>query len=94
MQKIGIKFLENLEYEAFESFQYLLDFDFEYDDLADAVVNQEVIELDIDDDEKEDREEDLEVLGELLSTFDEQAIRYELYVFKDEWKKEIFKNIC
>jgi len=93
MQKIGIKFLENLEYEAFESFQYLLDFDFEYDDLADAVVNQEVVELDIDD-EKEDREEDLEVLGELLSTFDEQEIRYELYVFKDEWKKEIFKNIC
>ena len=94
MQKIGIKFLENLEYEAFESFQYLLDFDFEYDDLADAVVNQEVIELDIDDDEKEDREEDLEVLGELLSTFDEQEIRYELYILDNGWKKEAFKNIC
>jgi len=93
MQKIGIKFLENLEYEIFESFQYLLDFDFEYDDLADAIVDKKVIELDIDED-AEDRTEDLEVLAELLKKFDEQEINYELYIFEDEWKKEVLKNIC
>ena len=93
MQKIGIKFLENLEYEVFESFQYLLDFDFEYDDLADAVVNKKVIELDIDED-AEDRVEDLEVLAELLKEFDEQGIKYELYVLEAEWKREKLVNIC
>ena len=93
MQKIGIKFLENLEYEQFESFQYLLDFDFEYDDLADSIVNKKVIELDIDED-KEDRVEDLEVLGELLKEFDLQGSKYELYIFDNEWKKEVLQNIC
>ena len=93
MQKIGIKFLENLEYEQFESFQYLLDFDFEYDDLADAVVNKKVIELDIDEDVK-DRVEDLEVLAELLKEFDKQGTNYELYLFENEWKKEALENIC
>jgi len=93
MQKIGIKFLENLEYEIFESFQYLLDFDFEYDDLADSVVNKKVIELDIDED-AEDRVEDLEVLAELLKEFDEQGINYELYVLEAEWKREELANIC
>jgi hypothetical protein len=93
MQKIGIKFLENLENEIFESFQYLLDFDFEYDDLADAIVDKKVIELDIDED-AEDRTEDLEVLAELLKEFDEQEINYELYILEDEWKKEVLKNIC
>ena len=93
MQKIGIKFLENLEYEQFESFQYLLDFDFEYDDLADSVVNKKVIELDIDED-AEDRVEDLEVLAELLKEFDEQGTNYELYVLETEWKREELANIC
>ena len=93
MQKIGIKFLENLEYEVFESFQYLLDFDFEYDDLADSVVNKKEIELDIDED-AEDRVEDLEVLAELLKEFDEQGIKYELYVLEAEWKREELANIC
>jgi len=94
MKKIGIKFLENLEYEQFESFQYLLDFDFEYDDLVDAIVDQKVVELDIEDDEVEDRAEDIEVLTELLKSFDEQETKYELYVLEDEWKREDLKNIC
>jgi len=94
MKKIGIKFLENLEYEQFESFQYLLDFDFEYDDLVDSIVDKKVIELDIEDDDEEDRVEDIEVLAELLKAFDEAETRYELYVFEDEWKMEKIEHIC
>jgi hypothetical protein len=94
MKKIGIKFLENLEYEQFESFQYLFEFDFEYDDLVDNIVDKKVIELDIDDDEEEDRVEDIEVLSELLKAFDEQETKYELFVFDNEWKNEELKNIC
>ena len=94
MKKIGIKFLENLEYEQFESFQYLFEFDFEYDDLVDHIVDKKVIELDIDDDEAEDRAEDIEVLTELLKAFDEKETKYELCVLEDEWKTEDLKNIC
>jgi len=92
MKKIGIKFFENLEYEQFESCQYLLDFDFEYDDLEEYIENAKVIALDIEEDE--DRAEDFEVLEELLTSFDEQGVKYELFVFENEWKKEDLKNIC
>jgi len=92
MKKIGIKFLDNLEFEVFESFQYLLDFDFEYDDLVDAVIAKEVIQLDIEEDE--DRAEDIEALVELLKRLDEEEIKYELFVEEnDEWKREDLKNI-
>ena len=92
MKKIGIRFLENLEFEQFESFQYLFDFDFEYDDLVDAIIAKEVIQLDIEEDE--DRAEDLEVLTELLKRLDEEETRYELFVEEGgEWKREDLKNI-
>ena len=94
MKRIGIKFLENLEYEQFESFQYLLEFDFEYDDLVDCIIDKKVIELDIDDDEEEDRAEDIEVLTELLKAFDLKETKYEMFVFENEWKIEDLKNIC
>jgi hypothetical protein len=84
MDKIGIKFLDNLTYEDFESFQYLLDYDFEYDDLCEHIKEQKTIELDIEEDE--DRAEDLEALAVLLAEFDRKAIKYELHSFSDKWE--------
>ena len=92
MKKIGLKFFNNLEYEQFEACQYLFDFDFEYDDLEEYVKNGMVIELDID--EEEDRAEDLEALKELVQSFEEQDVKYELFVFENEWSKEVLENIC
>ena len=84
MDKIGIKFLNMLTYEDFESFQYLLDYDFDYDNLHEYVEAEKVIELDIEEDE--DREEDLEALAVLLSEFDRKEIGYELYNFSEKWE--------
>ncbi len=89
MDKIGIKFLDNLTYEDFESFQYLLDYDFEYDDLNEYVEEKKIIELDIEEDE--DREEDLEALRVLLAEFDSKEIKYELYSLAEEWE---LKNLA
>ena len=77
MQKISIKFLDNMNYEQFESFQYLLDYDIDYFDIEEYVKEEKVIELDID--EEEDREDDIEVLKTLLAGFDNEGIKYELY---------------
>ena len=85
MNKIGIKILENISYEQFERFEYLLHFDFEYDDMENHVEEQKVIELDIEEDE--DREEDLEVLEALLAELD-GTLKYELYSFDKEWKQK------
>jgi len=92
MKKIGIKFFNNLEYEQFEACQYLLDFDFEYDDLEEYIENGTIIELDIEEDE--DRVEDIEALKELVQSFEEQDVKYELFVFENEWSKEMLENIC
>ena len=92
MKKIGIKFFNNLEYEQFEACQYLLDFDFEYDDLEEYIENGTIIELDIEEDE--DRVEDIEALKELVQSFEEQDVKYELFVFENEWSKEVLENIC
>ncbi len=86
MDKIGIKILKNMTYEQFESFQYLLDYDSEYEDMISFIEEQKIIELDIEEDE--DREEDLEALKELLAEFDTQELKYELYSFSEEWKKK------
>ena len=91
MKKVGIKFLQNIEYEPFESFQYLLDYDFDYFDLEEYVDKGEILELKLED--EEDRADDIEVLNELLEEFDKQDIKYELFVFEDEWKREDLKNI-
>jgi len=90
MNKIGIKFLENMSYEQFESFEYLLHFDFEYDDMESYVEEQKVIELDIEEDE--DREEDLEVLEALLAELD-GTLKYELYSFDKEWEQKEFSEL-
>ena len=92
MKKIGIRFLHHIEYEPFESFQYLLDYDFDYFDLEEYVEKGEILELDLEED-KEDRAEDIEVLNRLLEEFDKQDIRYELFVFDGEWRREDLKNI-
>ena len=84
MKKIGIKFLQNLKYEQFESFQYLLDHDIDYFDMEEYIQEQKIIELDIDD--EEDREDDLEVLQSLLSEFDNDGIKYKLYSFDGNWE--------
>ena len=89
MDKIGIKFLNMFSYEDFESFQYLLDYDFEYDDLNEYVEEKKIIELDIEEDE--DREEDLEALKVLLAEFDSKEIKYELYSLAEEWE---LKNLA
>jgi len=91
VKKVGIKFLQNIEYEPFESFQYLLDYDFDYFDLEEYVDKGEILELKLED--EEDRADDIEVLNELLEEFDKQDIKYELFVFEDEWKREDLKNI-
>ncbi len=91
MDKIGIKFLNMFSYEDFESFQYLLDYDFEYDDLNEYVDEQKIIELDIEEDE--DREEDLEALKVLLAEFDSKEIKYELYSLAEEWELKTLAQI-
>ena len=90
MNKIGIKILENISYEQFERFEYLLHFDFEYDDMENHVEEQKIIELDIEEDE--DREEDLEVLEALLAELD-GTLKYELYSFDTEWKQKAFSEL-
>jgi len=83
MKKIGIKFLAPLDYESFESFQYLLEYDFDYDDLEVAIMDQAIIPLDMD--EEEDRADDLEVLKTLLEAYDSDQEQYELYLFDQAW---------
>ena len=93
MKKVGIKFLHHIEYEPFESFQYLLDYDFDYFDLEELVEKGKILELDLEDEDEEDRADDIEVLNEFLEEFDKQDIKYELFVFEDEWRREDLKNI-
>lgn len=90
MNKIGIKILDKISYEQFESFQYLLDYEFEYDDMESSIKEQKIIELDID---EEDRAEDLEVLHALLLGFDGDEVKYELYLFDGEWERRAFGEI-
>ena len=87
MKKIGIKLLRELSYEEFESFQYLLDYDFEYEDIEENVNTSSIIELDIEDDDEEDRAEDIEALMALLLGFDMSKVGYELYKLDKEWEK-------
>ncbi len=83
--KIGIKFLDPISYEQFESFQYLLHYDFDYFDMD----SEKIIELDIEDEDEEDRAEDMEVFQALLEQFDSEGLAYELYIHDDEeWKKQ------
>jgi hypothetical protein len=92
MKKIGIKFLQTLSYEQFESFQYLLEYDFEYENMEEAIKEQKVIPLDMD--EEEDYADDIEVLNALLVEFDGESIGYELYVWDGEWKSSSLGEIC
>ena len=85
IDKIGIKFLDPISYEQFESFQYLLNYDFDYFDMD----SEKIIELDIEDEDEEDRAEDMEVFQALLEQFDSEGLAYELYIHEDEeWKKQ------
>ena len=93
MKKVGIKFLQYIEYEPFESFQYLLDYDFDYFDLEESVEKGEILELDLEEDDQEDRADDIEILNEFLGEFDKQGIEYELFVFDNKWRREELKNI-
>jgi len=93
MNKIGIKILKSLDYEAFESFQYLLDYDFEYDMLEEYIKDKKIIELDIDEDDKEDREEDIEALRAILGVFDREEIAYELYIFEKDWERRTLGTV-
>jgi len=87
MKKIGIKLLRELSYEEFESFQYLLDYDFEYENIEENVRTNSIIELDIEDDDEEDRVEDIEALTALLRGFDMSKVGYELYMLDEAWQK-------
>ena len=88
MDKIGIKILSDLSYEQFERFEYLLDYDFEYDDMITSIEEQAIIEFDIEEDDDEDREEDFEALKELLEELDNEAVKYELYASIKKWEKK------
>jgi len=77
MDKIGLKLFKPLEYEIFESLQYWLDYDFEYDDLTEAIENQKIITLDLEEDE--DREEDIQMLQVFLTHVQEKNITFELF---------------
>ena len=91
MDKIGIKILSNLSYEQFERFEYLVDYDFEYDDMMESIEEQKVIAFDIEEDE--DREEDLEALKELLEELDREEIKYKLYAFCEKWELKNLNQI-
>ena len=91
MQKIGIKFEKVLDYERYESLQYWLKHDFEYEDLDAYVEKKEIIELELEEDE--DREEDILMLQTFLEKFDKNEIVYELFVFNEKWEKENIKMI-
>ena len=86
MKKVGIKFLQPLSYEQFESFQYLFEFEFDFDDMDDAIKDGQIIPLDMDDDDEEDYLEDLEVLHVVLIQFEREEIAYELYLWEREWR--------
>ena len=86
MKKIGIKILKTLSYEEFESLQYLLDYEMDYDDLDCYIEDREIVALDIEDEDLDDRAEDIEVLHALLVEFDRLEIPYELYLFEKEWQ--------
>jgi len=87
IKKIGIQFLTKLSYEEFESFQYLLDYDFEYEEVETYTIENKIIELDIDEDSEEDRVEDLDVLEALTIAFDEKGVKYSLYILRKDWEK-------
>lgn len=91
MQKIGIKFEKTLDYDNFEPLQHWLDFEFEYEDLEEQIEQQKIIELELEEDE--DREEDLLMLKAFLKKFDNQEIKYEIFVLNDEWNSEKLNNI-
>ncbi|HHD81674.1 MAG TPA: hypothetical protein ENK82_00625 [Campylobacterales bacterium] len=84
MEKIGLKFFKEFDYEVFESLQYWLDYDFEYDDLVESIENKAIIELDLEEDE--DRAEDIEMLSIFLSKFKALEIPFELYVKREDWE--------
>jgi len=91
MKKIGIRFEKVLDYERFEPLQYWLDYEFEYEDLAEHIEQKKVIELELEEDE--DRAEDIEMLQAYLVKFDKDEIVYELFVMNDEWESNELKNI-
>jgi len=83
MDKVGLKFFKELDYDLFESLQYWLDYDFEYDDLLKSLEKKAVIELDLEEDE--DREEDIEMLQTFLERFEALEIPYKLFVKRGDW---------
>ena len=93
MRKIGIKIVNPLNYEQFESFQYLLEYDFEYEDIESYIEEKKIIELDIDEDDVEDRAEDIEALQALLFAFDSDKIEYQLYIFEELWEERKINQI-
>jgi hypothetical protein len=92
MEKVGLKLFQVLDYETFEPLQYWLDYDFEYDDLVEAIENDQIIELDLEEDE--DREEDIEMLQVFLKKFQDNNIEFKTYLKQQEWREEEFVNIC
>lgn len=91
MTKIGLKLFTMVEYEMFESLQYWLDYDFEYDDLIESIENKQVIELDLEEDE--DREEDIEMLQAFLKRLETNKIEFKIYIKREDWLEEEVTNI-
>lgn len=91
MDKIGLKLFKPLDYEIFEPLQYWLDYDFEYDDLIEAIESDTVIELDLEEDE--DRKEDIKMLQTFLTGFKDQNIAFELFNISSDLKQVALKNL-
>lgn len=92
MNKIGLKLFKILDYDDFEPLQYWLDYDFEYDDFIEAIENNEIIELELEEDE--DREEDLEMLKTFLERYEQKNIQLEVYILSNNMQQIKVQDIA
>jgi len=84
MKRLGIKIIDKtISFEAYERMEYLLDYDFEYDEMIDAIEEGKIIPLDMD---EEDLEEDMEALEDMKKELDEHGVSYEIYELIETWK--------
>jgi len=93
MQTLGIKFLDKLSYETFERWQYLLDYEMDYDDLNEAIEEGKIITLDMEDQDPEEWQDDIAMLKMLLSILEQEAIGYALYHLEESWQPMAISKI-
>ena len=89
MNKIGLKITDkSVSYETFETLGYLLEYEFEYEDMIESVKLNQIIKLDM------DETEDIEVLNSLLLEVAHMKVGYKLYHLLDEkWIEIQIENL-